>query len=168
MVSQAQADQQLSAFRFADVLGPAFAKENLPYSAAFFAKVVNTANGIVANAKSVWHRPRPYEFDKRVSPCVARPNDTSYPSGHATVGYLLAIVLSQIVPEKRAQLFARAEEFAINRVVGGVHYRSDIEAGRLCGTLIAEEIFRQPGFLRDLSDARNEVRLVLGYQAKNL
>ena len=66
-----------------------------------------------------------------------------YPSGHANAGYTIAIVLAQMVPEKRAEIFARAQAFALNRVIGGVHFRSDIEAGRLSGTLIAAAMFRQ-------------------------
>jgi acid phosphatase (class A) len=166
MVAAAQADQELSAFRFADVLGPQFNKTNLPSSATFFTRVVNTAATVVEPAKSIWNRPRPYDFDSRVRPCVSKPTNSSYPSGHATVAYVLAIVLAQIVPEKSAALFARAQEFAVNRVVGGVHYRSDIEAGRICGTLLAAALFNQPGFIADLSEARTEVRSVLGYQSK--
>ena len=52
-----------------------------------------------------------------MNPCVSKPNHASYPIGHSTVGDLFAIVLAQIVPEKSAQLFSRANEFAFNRVV---------------------------------------------------
>jgi len=154
----------LSAFRFADVLGPRFSENNLSLSAAFFSRVVDTANAVVGPAKAAWNRPRPYDFDSRVIPCVSKPTNASYPSGHSTVGYVLAIVLTQIVPEKRAELFARAQEYALNRVVGGVHYRSDIDAGRICGTLIAAAMFKQPSFHSDLSAAISEVRSVLGYE----
>jgi acid phosphatase (class A) len=140
------------------VIGCAFA------SAAFFSQVVDTANAVVGPAKAAWKRPRPYDFDSRVIPCVSKPINASYPSGRSTVGYVLAIVLAQIVPEKCAELFARAQEFALNRAVGGVHYRSDIDAGRICGTLIAAAMFKQPVFLSDLTAARNEVRSMLGYQ----
>jgi acid phosphatase (class A) len=164
MVAAAQADQVLSAFRFADGLGPEFTESNLPFSTAFFSRVIYTAEIVLDPAKATWNRPRPYDFDTRVIPCVSKPGNASYPSGHSTVGYVLAIVLAQIVPEKRAELFARAQEFAVNRVVGGVHYRSDIDAGRTCGTLIAAAMSKQPRFLSDLSAARSEVRSVLGYQ----
>jgi acid phosphatase (class A) len=145
-------------------MGQRFTENNLPFSATFLSRVVYTAETVLDPAKAAWNRPRPYDFDSRVIPCVSKPTNASYPSGHSTVGYVLAIVLAQIVPEKRAELFARAQEFALNRVVGGVHYRSDIDAGRTCGTLIAAAMFKQPSFISDLSTARSEVRSVLGYQ----
>jgi acid phosphatase (class A) len=166
MVAAVQADQDLSAFRFADVLGARFTARDLPVAAAFFTRLVVTAGAVVDPAKSAWNRPRPYATDARVNPCAAKPNVASYPSGHANAGYVLAIVLAQIVPEKRVELFERARQFAEHRVVGGVHFRSDIEAGRLSGTLIAAALFGQTAFRRDLVAAKGEVRSVLGYQGR--
>jgi len=63
--------------------------------------------------------------------CMAKTRDASYPSGHATIGYLKALALIEMVPEKREDIFARAEDYAHNRMVCGVHYRSDVEASKL-------------------------------------
>ena len=145
MAASAQADSDLNAFRFADVMGPSFTPTALPVTAAFLARVVSTAGAVVDPAKIAWNRLRPYFVDSRVIPCLGTPTIASYPSGHANAGYVIAIVLAQIVPEKRAEIFARAQAFALNRVIGGVHFRSDIEAGRLSGTLIAAAMFRQTG-----------------------
>jgi acid phosphatase (class A) len=163
MLARAQADADLSVFRFADVLGPAFAPANLPVTKAFFFRVIATAGSVVDPAKTAWNRARPYVVDSRVQPCLAKPPIASYPSGHANAGYAMAIVLAQMVPEKRAELFARAAQFALQRVIGGVHYRSDIEAGELSGTLVASAMFRDHGFLADLAAARAETRKALGF-----
>ncbi|MGA2480652.1 MAG: phosphatase PAP2 family protein [Spirochaetia bacterium] len=166
MAASAQADSDLNAFRFADVMGPSFTPTALPVTAAFLARVVSTAGAVVDPAKIAWNRLRPYFVDSRVIPCLGTPTIASYPSGHANAGYVIAIVLAQMVPEKRAEIFARAQAFALNRVIGGVHFRSDIEAGRLSGTLIAAAMFRQPDFQRDLNAARKELRAELGYPAQ--
>ena len=116
-------------------------------------------------AKDVWKRPRPHLYSNLVKPVVPLSKSGSYPSGHATVGTLMAIVLSNMVPEKRAELMARGWEYANNRVIGGIHYRSDIEAGRIAGSLIAEAIWNQSDFAAEFAAAKAELRAALGLQS---
>jgi acid phosphatase (class A) len=75
----------------------------------------------------------------------------------------MTVLLAQMIPEKREELFARGWKFALNRVVGGVHYRSDVEAGRIAGTVLACEIFKSPSFKKEFEKARVELRGALGY-----
>lgn len=165
MVARAQADAEENVWRFADVLGPKFTKEALPKTDAFFARVAETEGAVVDPAKDVWKRPRPHLYSNLVKPAVPLSKSGSYPSGHATVGTLMAIVLSNMVPEKRAELMARGWEYANNRVIGGIHYRSDIEAGRIAGSLIAEAIWSQPDFAAEFAAAKAELRAALGLQS---
>ena len=165
MVARAQADAEENVWRFADVLGPKFTKEALPKTEAFFARVAETEGAVVDPAKDVWKRPRPHLLSDLVKPVVPLSKSGSYPSGHATVGTLMAIVLSNMVPEKRAELMARGWEYANNRVVGGIHYRSDIEAGRIAGSLIAEAIWNQADFAAEFAAAKAELRAALGLQS---
>jgi acid phosphatase (class A) len=53
--------------------------------------------------------------------------------------------LSKIVPEKRTEILARAEEYAHNQLVCGVHYPSDIEASRRIACMVLGYIRRRPG-----------------------
>ena len=165
MVARAQADAEENVWRFADVLGPKFTKEALPKTDAFFARVAETEGAVVDPAKDVWKRPRPHLYSNLVKPVVPLSKSGSYPSGHATVGTLMAIVLSNMVPEKRAELMARGWEYANNRVIGGIHYRSDIEAGRIAGSLIAEAIWNQSDFAAEFAAAKAELRAALGLQS---
>ena len=165
MVARAQADAEENVWRFADVLGPKFTKEALPKTDAFFARVAETEGAVVDPAKDVWKRPRPHLYSNLVKPVVPLSKSGSYPSGHATVGTLMAIVLSNMVPEKRAELMARGWEYANNRVIGGIHYRSDIEAGRIAGSLIAEAIWSQADFAAEFAAAKAELRAALGLQS---
>ena len=165
MVARAQADAEENVWRFADVLGPKFTKEALPKTEAFFARVAETEGAVVDPAKDVWKRPRPHLYSNLVKPVVPLSKSGSYPSGHATVGTLMAIVLSNMVPEKRGELMARGWEYANNRVIGGIHYRSDIEAGRIAGSLIAEAIWSQADFAAEFAAAKAELRAALGLQS---
>jgi len=162
MVARAQADAEENVWRFADVMGPKFTKDQLPKTEAFFARIAETEGAVVDPAKDVWKRPRPHLYSDLVKPVVPLSKSGAYPSGHATVGTLMAIVLSNMVPEKRAELMARGWEYANNRVIGGIHFRSDIEAGRIAGSLIAEAIWSQPDFTAEYDAAKAELRAALG------
>lgn len=162
-LAAAQADVQENVFRFADVLGPDFSPDKLPFAREFFAKVAEDEGYIVDPAKDTWKRPRPHKLDGRIKPGITISNSGAYPSGHTAFAYLTAIVLAEMVPEKRTEIFARAADFAHNRMVGGLHYRTDIEAGRIAGTLIAAQELQDRQFKADFARARAEVRHALGY-----
>jgi acid phosphatase (class A) len=102
------------------------------------------------------------------SPCTAPVADTSYapsyPSGHAAVGAMMAIVLADMVPEQRSALFAFGWEYGEARVISGVHFPSDVEAGRILGTMLVEMMQQDARFRADLNIAREELRLALGYR----
>jgi acid phosphatase (class A) len=113
-------------------------------------------------SKDVWARPRPFAASSEVHAVGELLTSGSYPSGHATRGYLTAIILSNMVPEKAAELFVRGREYGDNRVVAGVHYPSDVEAGRLSATAIAAVLMQNERFLHDFNEAKAELRQALG------
>ena len=162
MVASAVADAEENVWRFANVMGPKFTKEALPHFAAFFDRVVATEGAVVDPAKDVWKRPRPHQLSDLVKPAVKLSSSGSWPSGHATVGTIMGIVLSNMVPEKRAEIMARAAEYAHNRVVGGIHYPSDVEEGKIAGSVIAAIIMQRDDFKSEFAQAKSELRADLG------
>jgi len=155
----AKADADRSVFRFTDVLGPNLAPTTLPRTAAFFKRVEQLDKASVKLAKSWWRHPRPSDISDKVHPLsVEKPGDWSYPSGHATFGYTTAIMLANMLPEKRAVIFDRAALYAHHRVVMGVHFPSDVEAGRIAGTVIAAQLLQDPLWHADFVAARDELR----------
>ncbi len=162
MEASAKADAVEDVWRFADVMGPAFKTEQLPVFSAFFDRVVATEGAVVDPAKDSWKRPRPHHLSPLVKPVVKISNSGAYPSGHTTVGTLMGIVLSNMVPEKRVAIMDRAWFYGENRIIGGIHYRSDIEAGRIAGSVIAARIMEQPEFQAEFTAAKAELRKVLG------
>lgn len=160
--SAAKADMERSVFRFADALGPSMQAATLPKTAAFFARVADFDKAEVKDAKLYWRRARPPVTSDQVHPLSQeKPDDWSYPSGHATFGYTTAILLANMVPEKRAAIFARADLYAQHRVVMGVHFPSDVEAGRLAGTVIGAQLLQQADWQADYQAARAELRAAL-------
>ena len=66
------------------------------------------------------------------------------------------------MPEKRSELFSRGWEFGENRLNLGIHFPSDIEAGRIAATAVIAVMMQNPAFKADLAAAKAEVRAALG------
>jgi acid phosphatase (class A) len=66
---------------------------------------------------------------------------------------LQARILAQLFPEKSDALLRRARQIADGRVVAGVHYASDTEAGLALGDLLFTEIEAKTKFRKDLAAA---------------
>lgn len=79
---------------------------------------------------------RPSQADPSIKPALALPNFPSYTSGHATFSGAAAEVLSYIFPQQRDHLQALANEAAMSRVYGAIHYRFDGEQGLIAGRAI--------------------------------
>lgn len=166
-IKRAIADNVLSIYRFDDVLGPKFKRENLPLMDAFMERAQADARAILIAAKNTIQRPRPAAFSKEVLALGGTPRlPTAYPSGGVVFTTLTAVLLSKIVPEKRFELSERNREYAVNRVVLGQHFPRDIRAGEIAGTVIAHALMEKSDFMRDLEGARVELRKVLGLPAE--
>lgn len=162
-MAAAKADSERSVFRFADALGLTAQPAALPKTAAFFDRVAKLDKVEAKEAKEFWKHPRPSVVSAQVHALSKeKPDDWSYPSGHATFGYSTAVLLANMLPEKRAAIFARADVYGEHRIVMGVHFPSDVEAGKIAGTVIADEILRDPQWQDDYAAARSELRRALG------
>jgi acid phosphatase (class A) len=163
-VAAAKADEaEEDMFAFKTVLGPEFNAQTLPLTAELGVHVKNEQSVAGGALKSVFQRPRPYQTDKTLHPvCELTEAPNSYPSGHALTGYLEAFTLAEIVPEKRVEIMARADDYAHNRLVCGVHYPSDIEESQRVAYLVFGYMMATPRFEQDLAAAKAEARPKLG------
>jgi len=166
--ARATADAEVSVFRFADVVGSdRFTAANLPLTLALFKKISDDELWAAGAAKDAFRRPRPFLLEPKLQPLLARTSSASYPSGHSMWGYAVGLVLADMLPEKRAQIMARAREYATNRVVVGMHYPSDIESGIHSGVALAAAFFSSSTFRADEAAATKELRSVLGLAPPN-
>ena len=152
-------DKNETIFLFQQQFGDWFNAQALPLTAAFGVRVKNDEGINTAAAKEGFARVRPYNQDHSLHPvCVTKTRDDSYPSGHATTGYLMALTLIDMAPEKRDVLLARADDYANNRLVCGVHFRSDVEASKLVAYTIHAVMASKPQYQQEMAVARAELQ----------
>lgn len=68
------------------------------------------------------------------------PNDYAFPSGHATISFAAATVLSAFDKKRKKYFYLIAGIIAFSRVYLGYHYVFDVFAGALLGLIIAKII----------------------------
>jgi acid phosphatase (class A) len=147
---------------FAAVLGKPLPAASLPATTRLFVRLEETGDAVLGPAKTAFKRVRPYLSDPEIKALV-RPSITgSYPSGHTTHITASAIVMGDIVPEKRDAIWERAHDYAWSRVIAGMHYPNDLDGGGRAGTAIAVALQGRPEFKADFAAARRELRQYLG------
>ncbi|HAT72227.1 MAG TPA: hypothetical protein DCS63_05365 [Elusimicrobia bacterium] len=117
----------------------------------FFDRLASDLEEAVTNMKERWQRPRPYmAYPDQAKPCIKKSRGRSYPSGHASFSRVFANVMTDIVPERRDEFFAKADEIARDRVIGGVHYPTDIAAGKAFGDLYHAELLKSEAYRAEI------------------
>ena len=89
-------------------------------------------------AKFTYWLLRPSQADPAIRLAIPLPNFPSYPSNHAALSSAEAAVLARVFPDERNRLSKMADDAAISRIYGGIHYRFDATAGLELGGRVAE------------------------------
>ena len=76
---------------------------------------------------------------------IVTPPFPSYVSGHSTTSGAAATVLGAFFPERAEALDGMAEQAAVSRLYGGIHFRSDNEAGLELGRRVGAVALRAYG-----------------------
>ena len=152
----AENEHKFNIFNFTPAIGDFFQPGKFPKTEGFFRKVQKDAADVVDQAKDYYRRPRPYVIDPSLANGKLE-TSFSYPSGHSTESMVLALVLSEVFPDKKDALIAHARQIGWHRVQIGRHYPTDIYAGRVLAQAIVREMDKNPDFQKDLAEARAEV-----------
>lgn len=83
--------------------------------------------------------------------------DGSYPSGHAALGWGWGLILAGLAPDKANALLQRGHAFGDSRMVCGVHWQSDLEAGRVVGAAAVARLQADPVFQAQAQLAKAEI-----------
>jgi hypothetical protein len=89
------------------------------------------------DAKYTYWFIRPSQADPGIVLAIPLPNHPSYTSNHAAVTGSSMAVLASFFPSDAAYLNGLADQAAISRIYGGIHYRFDMDAGLALGRTIA-------------------------------
>lgn len=131
-----------------------------PVTVHILERVEQDVRTIGTPAKDHYGRPRPL-IGNDAPICVARAEwmktNASYPSGHAMTGWAWALVLAELAPAKANELMAAGKEMGTSRVICGVHYESDVEAGRDLAAAMVARMHADAEFHADMEKARREV-----------
>ena len=133
---------------------------------AFFLEIYDESDAVVKAAKNKGGtkdhpaRNRPFVEDSRVQ-CLDTPDNASYlrlnssfPSGHSMEGMLCSLILCDVLaecpsikdsyPSYRAAVLKHGCQFGDDRVLLGVHYPSDVIAGRTLAIVLYNQIKSNP------------------------
>jgi acid phosphatase (class A) len=145
----------MTVFVFSDPLGDWFTPESCNIAGRFFKDAALDAKFFNDRAKQHFRRPRP----------ATRPGFTpasyessgSYPSGHSTRATVWAELLAEMYPEQREKLLARGREIGYHRMIEGVHFPTDIYAGRIVGHAVVQRLLDNVTFRAEMDQAKAEM-----------
>jgi acid phosphatase (class A) len=119
------------------------------------------ASSATRTAKKHYQRARPFMVNGEPT-CT--PDDEeglrgngSYPSGHTSIGWAWALILSEIAPDRADAIQLRGRNYGESRLVCNVHWQSDILEGRFMGAAAVARLHDNAAFNKDLLAARREI-----------
>lgn len=149
---------------FSCALNAPVTEQETPHLYRLLRRVHSDVSLATSTAKNRYMRSRPFVVNKERT-CT--PNDEqymmqsgSYPSGHSTIGWAWALILSEISPEQADAILARGRAFGQSRVICNVHWQSDVIEGRFMGAATVARLHADPLFRADLESARAEIAVV--------
>ncbi len=147
---------------FGGIFGVEISKEGTPAIYSILQDVCASCHDIYTDAKSHYNRMRPYTYyhEGTIVPEKEEKHryEGSYPSGHTVLGWTAALLLADInqSPQAMEGLLTRGYEFGQSRVIAGYHWQSDVDAGRMAGSVLYQMIRNHERFISQLAKARTE------------
>lgn len=140
--------------------GVEISSEKTPEITLLIARLLETTYLCIKKSKSRIMRTRPFTLFNEPTPV---PEDeerlrtnSSYPSGHTTMGWTIALVLAEINPENQNAILKRGFEYGQSRVIVGFHYQSDVDAARIIASTLVNRLHANDEFLSLLNKAKQE------------
>jgi acid phosphatase (class A) len=148
---------------FACALGEPINASTLPKTYHLLQRIELDVRTVGTPPKDYYNRTRPLIGDDRPV-CIKREawmsTNASYPSGHAMAGWAWGLVLGELAPSKASGLLEAGRAIGDSRVICGVHYESDVEAGRMLGAAMVAREHATPAFHADFATAKAELAKV--------
>lgn len=120
---------------------------------AFFDRLDAEIGSLSRIMKARFRRPRP-DGARGCPGSGRRGGGYAYPSTHAAISRVFAHVLADLVPERRDEFFQRADSIAHDRLVIGVHYPTDLAAGKELADRFHAALLQSSVYQADLARVR--------------
>jgi acid phosphatase (class A) len=146
---------------FSCALGVPISERDTPNLIMLLRRTLTDAGLATYKAKDKYKRVRPFVVFKVPSCTPAEDTflakDGSYPSGHTSVGWAWAMVLTEVAPDRTDAVLQRGRAFGQSRGICGVHWESDIESGQVIGAATVARLHASPVFRTQIEAARAEI-----------
>ena len=149
---------------FSCTLNAPITEQETPRLYTLLRRIRTDASAATNKAKDAYKRVRPFVVHQEPT---CSPEDEkslsqngSYPSGHTTIGWTWALVLSEIAPAQTDAILARGRAFGQSRLICNVHWQSDVMEGYLTGAATVARLHADPGFRADVEAATAELAAV--------
>ena len=171
--TQREGDRGVQAFRegttnadtmalmFSPAVGRLLSQETTPKTIELLRRSIKTFRSSASAPKAHYMRLRPFVFYREET---LIPQDEeyervtgSYPSGHTVRGWGMALVLTQLFPERQNQIMLAGYEWGQSRVIAGYHWQSDVDASRLLSSACFARLQACEEYLKDVAAAREEL-----------
>jgi acid phosphatase (class A) len=151
-------ERHISELTFKQEIGSFWETNRFPKTEWFFHRVLQDSVWAVDVGKDYWQRPRPYVVLTNLAEGPPERFSGSYPSGHSALAAVCALLLADIFPDKAEAILSKGRAIGRRRVILGRHYPTDIDAGRVLGQRIVQEMRRNRQFRRDFREVKSELR----------
>ena len=136
-------------------------EDETPYLYALLFRAYDDVKFTSIEAQYKYNRPTPF-FVNNEPKCIRQKghNYQSYPSGGAAGFWSWALILSEIAPEKSDDILARGRAFGQSYVICNDRWQSDVNEGRLLGSIVVARLHALPEFQAYLEAAKSELESV--------
>jgi acid phosphatase (class A) len=155
-IARGKEESDFSLATFSTAAGMDLHSDKLPKTTALFKEVLAETKATTDVGKDYWKRPRPYELDHNLLE-GKKESSFGYPSGHSTRATVYALLLADLLPDKREAILAEGCQVGWDRVMLGRHYETDVYAGRVLGQAIVRALHENRKFEVDFAAAKSEL-----------
>ncbi len=132
-----------AAYRWNQIAINAMLKRGLPANTAFrhlalLHVAIYDATVAAWDSKYTFNRPRPSELEAGLTTVIPNPSSPAYPSEYAVTAGAASAVLAWLFPDATQSFKDQAQAAVNSRLMAGVEYPSDVEAGLKLGEQVAQ------------------------------
>lgn len=167
---QAKADAEYSwtyiANYYSKAIGIEINAEKTPAIFHLISRAARTGGDATWKPKKHYQRRRPFVVFNQHTMTPDHERDLarngSYPSGHTSMGWAVALVLAEVCPDAQDSILYLGYQYGQSRTIVGAHWQSDVDAGRVMASAAVARMHCSPDFQADMAAAKAEYAKITG------